>query len=89
MYGHTHRHPIVLHASRFRFAEQRLFFSRARLFPDRIELSGWLPGKRLTRVRGPPDCSERAVSFRHGSGDIRQLPPGAPIPSACKRQAIS
>lgn len=48
MYGHTHRHPIVLHASRFRFAEQRLFFSRARLFPDRIELSGWLPGKRLT-----------------------------------------
>lgn len=41
-----HPHRIVLLSSSFHFPERRLFFARARLFLDRIELSGWHFGKR-------------------------------------------
>lgn len=35
---------IVLLTTRFQYLDRRLLFTRARLFPDRVELSGWLPG---------------------------------------------
>lgn len=41
-----HPHRIVLLSSSFQFPERRLFFARARLFLDRIELSGWHYNKR-------------------------------------------
>ena len=41
-------HQIVLHTSRFRYADRRLFFTRARLYMDRIELLGWHLGKKHT-----------------------------------------
>lgn len=37
----THRHHVALIASRFHFAHRRVFAGRARLFGDRIELTGW------------------------------------------------
>ena len=36
-----HPHQVVLLSSGFQYANRRLLFSKARLFPDRIELSGW------------------------------------------------
>ncbi len=38
---------VVLVSSRFRFPEQRLLFPKARLFLDRIELSGWKLQKKV------------------------------------------
>ena len=40
-HSHQHTHKVLILSSRFRHPERRLFFSKARLFPDRIELSGW------------------------------------------------
>lgn len=37
----TYRHRIELLRSGFQLPERRLFFGRARLYFDRIELSGW------------------------------------------------
>lgn len=45
-----HPHSIVLLTSRFRYPDRRLFFTRARLFFDRIELSGWDFGKKHERA---------------------------------------
>ncbi|NBC17233.1 MAG: hypothetical protein GVY18_07945 [Bacteroidetes bacterium] len=36
-----HPHQVVLLSSGFQYTNRRLLFSKARLFPDRIELSGW------------------------------------------------
>ena len=35
----NHPHSVVLLTSRFQYPDRRLFFTRARLFFDRIELS--------------------------------------------------
>ena len=45
-----HPHNVVLLTSRFQYPGRRLFFTRARLFFDRIELSGWKYGKKHTRA---------------------------------------
>lgn len=45
----AHQHQVVLLSSTFKDPEQRLFFTRARLFFDRIEFSGWHLGKRYQR----------------------------------------
>lgn len=42
-------HKVVLLSTRFRFSDRRLFFTRSRLFFDRIELSGWLLGEHFSR----------------------------------------
>jgi len=49
MYPH-HSHNVLLLSSRFRYPGHRLFFTRARLFFDRIELTGWNLGKRYERT---------------------------------------
>jgi hypothetical protein len=36
-----HPHQVVLLSSGFQYSNRRLLFSKARLFMDRIELSGW------------------------------------------------
>jgi hypothetical protein len=43
-------HKVVLLSTRFRFSDRRLFFTRSRLFFDRIELGGWLPGEHFSRL---------------------------------------
>lgn len=40
----SHAHRIVLLSTSFRYPKRWLFFARARLYFDRIELSGWLFG---------------------------------------------
>ncbi len=45
-----HPHSVVLLTSRFQYPGRRLFFTRARLFFDRIELSGWNLGKKHTHA---------------------------------------
>ena len=46
----AHQHRIVLLTTSFRHPARRLLFTRARLFPDRIELSGWYPGASYEQV---------------------------------------
>ncbi len=46
----NHPHSVVLLTSRFQYPGRRLFFTRARLFFDRIELSGWNLGRKHTRA---------------------------------------
>ena len=46
----NHPHSVVLLTSRFQYPGRRLFFTRARLFFDRIELSGWNLGSKHTRA---------------------------------------
>ena len=46
----NHPHSVVLLTSRFQYPDRRLFFTRARLFFDRIELSGWNLGSKHTRA---------------------------------------
>ncbi len=41
-----HRHKIVLLTSSFQYPARRLLFARARLFLDRIELTGWHFGEK-------------------------------------------
>ena len=45
----THSHSVLLLSSRFQYSDRRLFFTRARLFFDRIELTGWHLGKKHER----------------------------------------
>jgi hypothetical protein len=58
---------ILLLRTGFRDPDRRLFFRRARLYPDRIELSGWTPARRfreeislgdVRRVLWNPDASD-------------------------------
>ena len=49
MNHHQHPHRTILLSSSFQYPERRLFFARARLFLDRIELSGWNFNKREVR----------------------------------------
>ena len=44
-----HPHNVLLLSSRFQYPGRRLFFTRARLFFDRIELTGWVLGKKHER----------------------------------------
>ncbi len=44
-----HPHRVELLSSSFQYPDRRLFFTRARLFLDRIELSGWQFGKKHER----------------------------------------
>jgi hypothetical protein len=46
----AHQHRIVLLTTRFRHPERRLLFTRARLFPDRIDLHGWSFGDTYDQV---------------------------------------
>lgn len=46
MTTYSHPHQVVLLSSRFSDPEHKLFFTRARLYLDRIELSGWHLGKK-------------------------------------------
>ena len=46
MTTYSHPHQVVLLSSRFSNPEHKLFFTRARLYLDRIELSGWHLGKK-------------------------------------------
>jgi hypothetical protein len=49
MYPH-HSHTVLLLSSSFRYLGHRLFFTKARLFFDRIELTGWNLGTRYERT---------------------------------------
>lgn len=46
----AHHHRIVLLTTGFRIPGRRLLFTRARLYPDRIELTGWRPGESYEAV---------------------------------------
>ena len=48
MNTHSYPHTIVLLSSSFKKPNRRLFFTRARLFFDRIELTGWAFGKKYS-----------------------------------------
>ena len=78
-----HPHPIQLLSSRFQYADRRLFFSRARLFPDRLELSGWHVGRRhemhialteLDHVEWDADASAATLHLREGETLRLHLP---------------
>jgi hypothetical protein len=58
MYSIPYPHKIVLLRSGFQYPERHLFFARARLFFDRIELTGWHLGERHEEVI-PLDAVER------------------------------
>ncbi len=57
-------HKILLLRSGFRYPERHLFFARARLFFDRIELSGWQLGERHEEVI--PLDSVAGIEWREG-----------------------
>ena len=74
----NHPHNIVLLASRFQYPGRRLFFTRARLFFDRIELSGWDLGKRHTRAI-PLDAVD-TIDWKSESPDaVLYLTEGEPV----------
>lgn len=44
------RHRVLLLKTRFRFGDRQSLFARARLYPDRIELSDWSPRGPVNRL---------------------------------------
>ncbi|GIV58342.1 MAG: hypothetical protein D6746_09760 [Bacteroidetes bacterium] len=50
MYPSTYPHKIVLLTTGFQLPSRRLLFGRARLYLDRIELTGWQVGERYHDV---------------------------------------
>ena len=73
-----HPHNIVLLTSRFQYPGRRLFFTRARLFFDRIELSGWDLGKKHTRAI-PLDTVDKVDWNRDAPGAVVHLTEGEPV----------
>lgn len=70
-------HKVMLAASSFRFPERHLLFSKARLFPDRIELSGWdsngthrqtIPLEQVREVKWGEDPSNGRAEFHLHDG---------------------
>ncbi|QXD14204.1 hypothetical protein GQ464_012165 [Rhodocaloribacter litoris] len=47
MYSSAYHHKIVLLTSSFQYPPRRLLFGRARLYLDRIELTGWHVGEKF------------------------------------------
>ncbi|MFQ5572106.1 MAG: hypothetical protein ACE5G0_20710 [Rhodothermales bacterium] len=71
-------HNVVLLTSSFKKPDRRLFFTKARLFFDRIELSGWELGKRYVQdIR--LDQVERIEWSAEASGVIFYLTEGGQI----------
>ncbi|SRR5690554_5899183 len=73
-------HKVMLAASSFRFPERHLLFSKARLYPDRIELSGWdssgtlrqtIPLEHIKDVRwGEEPASDHAELHLHDGSKV-------------------
>lgn len=83
MTTYSHPHQVVLLSSRFSNPEHKLFFTRARLYLDRIELSGWHLGKKyearillqdLDAIDWQLDASSAVFHLREGQA-IRVLLP--------------
>ncbi len=73
-----HPHSVVLLTSRFQYPGRRLFFTRARLFFDRIELSGWNLGKKHTHAI-PLDAVDK-IDWKSGTPDaVVHLTEGEPV----------
>ncbi len=79
----THPHRVQLLSSRFKVHGRRLFFTRARLFLDRIELSGWHLGKRyveyipldrLDDIEWDAEASDAAFHLNEGKTIRVRLP---------------
>jgi hypothetical protein len=73
-----HPHSVLLLTSRFQYLERRLFFTRARLFFDRIELSGWAVGKKHTRAI-PLDAVDKIDWKTNTSDAVLHLTEGEPV----------
>ena len=78
----NHQHKIVLLTTSFQERGRRLFFARARLYPDRIELSGWQPGHtyqeqillaRIARIDWPDAAAPDADIVLHLQDDTRRV----------------
>ena len=74
----NHPHNVLLLSSRFQYPDRRLFFTRARLFFDRIELTGWHLGKKHERAIAIDDVSEIEWDTR-SSAAILHLTDGEPV----------
>jgi hypothetical protein len=83
MTTYAHPHQVVLLSSRFINPEHKLFFTRARLYLDRIELSGWLLGKKyevqiplqdLDSIDWQTDTSSAVFHLREGQIIRLKLP---------------
>ncbi len=73
-----HPHSVVLLTSRFQYPGRRLFFTRARLFFDRIELSGWNLGKKHTHAI-PLDAVDK-IDWKSDTPDaVVHLTEGEPV----------
>ena len=73
-----HPHSVVLLTSRFQYPGRRLFFTRARLFFDRIELSGWNLGSKHTRAI-PLDAVDK-IDWKSDTPDaVVHLTEGEPV----------
>jgi len=73
-----HPHSVVLLTSRFQYPGRRLFFTRARLFFDRIELTGWNFGKKHTR-HIPLDAVEKIDWKTNTPEAVVHLTEGEPV----------
>jgi hypothetical protein len=81
MYPQPYPHKIVLLTTGFRYQDRRLFFARARLFFDRVELSGWQPGERHLSVI-PLDAVRRVdwLPAQAGANVVLHLEDGTSLP---------
>ncbi len=83
MNSRPYQHRTILLKTGFQYEQDRLFFTRARLFPDRIELSGWHPGgqrreviplDRVSRVEWQREPSHKWNAVLHlEDGSARKL----------------
>ena len=74
----NHPHSVVLLSSRFQYPGRRLFFTRARLFFDRIELTGWQFGKKHTCAI-PLDAVD-TIEWQTNTADaVLHLTEGGPV----------
>ena len=46
----SHRHRVLLLKTGFRYGDRPALFARARLYPDRIELTDWSPRGQASRM---------------------------------------
>ena len=74
----NHPHSVLLLSSRFQYLDRRLFFTRARLFFDRIELTGWVLGKKHVRAI-PLDDVAQVEWDPNTSAAVLHLSEGDPV----------